>query len=80
MDEKKVYKRMVGGKMYIIDQQKHNKNYYKKNKDKLKELINCECGGKYRKYNKSKHFKTKKHLKYLENKEEEIAPPPECLN
>ena len=34
-------------------------------KKKLK--FNCECGGKYTRSSKSNHFKTKKHLKYLDN-------------
>ena len=42
------------------------KEYYQQNKDKLKEKtsvkINCECGGKYTRHNKSAHFKSKKHL------------------
>jgi hypothetical protein len=55
----------------------YHKEYASNNKDKiskrLKEwvlknsiIINCECGSKYSQYNKSKHFKTKKHLQYIE--------------
>jgi hypothetical protein len=29
--------------------------------------VNCSCGGKYTKANKSKHLKTKKHSTYLNN-------------
>ena len=47
------------------------KNYYYKNKEeqdkKNKKNFNCPCGGKYTYSSKSRHFKTKKHLKYLEN-------------
>jgi hypothetical protein len=39
------------------------KEYYK-NKDEKKNI--CECGGKYCFTSKSKHFKTKKHQKYLQ--------------
>jgi hypothetical protein len=47
-----------------------NKNrYYLENKneilEKKKQKINCECGGKYTKSDKSKHFKTQKHIAYL---------------
>lgn len=45
------------------------KEYYEKNyeqnKEKLYEKFECECGGKYIYQNKSIHFKTKKHLDYL---------------
>lgn len=46
------------------------------NKDKMKEYMNeyvknsqnikCECGGKYKTYNKYLHVKTNKHKKYKE--------------
>jgi hypothetical protein len=42
--------------------QLYRHNYYK---EKNKEIINCECGGKYRFTSKSTHFKTKKHQKHL---------------
>jgi len=38
-----------------------SKIYYEENKQKF----NCECGGKYTKPSKSRHLKTKKHLKYI---------------
>ena len=47
------------------------KESYEKNKDKInerrREKINCECGGKYSISVKSRHMKTKKHLKYIES-------------
>jgi hypothetical protein len=46
------------------------KEYYEKNKDKIKEqkkqTITCECGSCVSQGEKSRHFKTKRHLKYLE--------------
>jgi hypothetical protein len=42
-----------------------------KNKEKLKEKrqnaisINCPCGGKYKKREKTKHLQTKRHKKYI---------------
>ena len=43
------------------------KEYHQKNKDKLNKKYNCECGGKYTHQSKARHFKTKKHIKYLES-------------
>jgi hypothetical protein len=37
------------------------------NLDKYKTVINCDCGGSYQVKSKSRHTKTKGHLKYLEN-------------
>ena len=46
------------------------KQWYEDNKDKIKEKkkkkFTCECGGIYTQSNKARHFKTKKHLKYIE--------------
>lgn len=49
------------------------KNYYELNKDIIKEktkiyqsqIINCVCGLQFRRDNKSKHLKTKKHQKHI---------------
>jgi hypothetical protein len=41
----------------------------RKEKEKKKEKINCECGSVIAPNYLSKHIKTKKHLKYLSNKE-----------
>lgn len=35
------------------------------NIDKIKEKFNCECGGKFTYYRKADHFKTKKHLNFI---------------
>ena len=43
----------------------HKKKYVEANKEKINEKFTCECGGKYIYYNKSRHFKTKKHLKFV---------------
>jgi hypothetical protein len=56
---------------------KYQKEYASNNKEKISNrlnewvlknsiIVNCECGSKYTKTHKSKHFKTKKHLKYIE--------------
>ena len=48
------------------------KEQYKNNKSKILDdrcyQCNCDCGGKYRFYNKSKHLQSKKHLVFLNNK------------
>ena len=41
------------------------------NKNKLYEKFTCSCGGKYTHCCRSRHFKTKKHLKYLQEQAEE---------
>ena len=49
---------------------KKAKEYYEKNKEaineKSKEKITCECGTIYRKSDKARHLKTKKHIKFVE--------------
>jgi hypothetical protein len=40
------------------------KQWQKNNQGRLKEIIACECGGKYPRRQKCQHFKTVKHLKY----------------
>ena len=52
-------------KRELINQQARER--YKENKEKYIEHFKCPCGGQYTKQHKSRHFKTKKHLKYLEN-------------
>lgn len=48
----------------------NKKQFYKDNKDKISEKrnqkFNCECGGKYTDRHKSRHLKSKKHLKYMD--------------
>lgn len=49
---------------------KYQKQYYKENREKKLEdnkiKIECECGSKITKNMKSKHLKSKKHIKFLE--------------
>ena len=49
----------------------YNKEYYDNNQDKFKTTCECICGGKYTHQNKSKHFKTMKHIKYIDQNNEE---------
>jgi len=41
------------------------KIYYQKNKEKLRTKYNCPCGGTYSHKHKQRHFRTKKHQKYI---------------
>lgn len=54
------------------EHKQYMKEYYKNNRSKILDdrcyQCNCDCGGKYRFYNKSKHLQSKKHLVFL-NKE-----------
>lgn len=43
----------------------YQKDYYNKNKERLTEIIKCECGGKYNIINKHQHYKTKRHIKKM---------------
>ena len=45
----------------------YNKQYFDKNKDRLKQKVLCQCGSYYSYYKKSYHIKTKKHQYYLYN-------------
>jgi hypothetical protein len=38
---------------------------YMKEYVKNSETINCDCGGKYKKYSKHNHDKTKRHINYI---------------
>ena len=69
--------RLIGNLNYRIEGRtkqewsiKYNQEYRKNNINKLKEYQNekhtCLCGGCYTTTGKSKHLKTKKHIKYLE--------------
>jgi hypothetical protein len=52
-------------KIYRHKNKEKYKEYVEANKEKINEKFTCECGGKYIYYNKSRHFKTKKHLKFV---------------
>ena len=61
-------------KEFFIEYQKeYQKQYREKNKDNIKQKNNekhqCLCGGCYTTVNKSYHYKTKKHLKYIQENE-----------
>ena len=59
-------------KQYREDNKEYFKQYYENNKDVLiekgKQTITCECGSVVRKYTINRHYKSKKHIKYLEKK------------
>ena len=55
----------------------YDRKYYQNNKDsineKKREKFNCECGGRYTRSGKSKHFKTKQHLDYIKSLKNEMS-------
>ena len=63
-------------KEYYNDNKKeiseNKKEYYEANKQQILNIkkirVVCECGKEYTTGNKSKHIKTKKHIKYIESK------------
>jgi hypothetical protein len=61
----------------VEEKRQQIKEWIKNNKERCKELNNrnrqknnlnfeCNCGGKYKKYEMNKHLKTNKHIKYIE--------------
>jgi len=48
----------------------YNKEYYQNNKQKF----TCICSGIYSKKNKAKHYKTRKHIQYIEEMKEKGDP------
>ncbi len=51
------------------DQNKYNKNFFEKHKEKINEQHICDiCLGVYKYYTKSKHIQTKRHLYFLDKK------------
>jgi hypothetical protein len=66
-ETKKKYKEQ--NKEYLKEK---NKEYREKNKEYLKEKITCECGCLIRKSNLSIHQKTPKHIKLMEEKNNNI--------
>ena len=59
----KIKQKAVDNKDIIAEKQKL---YNEKNKDILRQKINCECGSIYSKADKSKHLKTKKHINFID--------------
>jgi len=54
------------------ERKEYDKNRYENNKKEINEkrsiTINCECGRKYTLQHRARHFRTAKHIKFLENK------------
>ena len=50
----------------LIDYGRRTRNYFYNNmKERLKEKVSCDCGGKYTYWNLKQHQKTKKHQDWL---------------
>jgi gas vesicle protein len=43
----------------------YQKEYHQQHKEEIKQKHTCECGGKYTMKHKQQHFKTTKHLNYI---------------
>ena len=59
-EQKKEYRER--NKKAIAEQKKE---YQERNKERLKEKYTCECGSVFRKSDKTRHEKTKKHQEYM---------------
>jgi hypothetical protein len=61
---------------YNLENIEKKKQYLRDNAEKIKahgnQIINCACGGTYRHWHKSDHMKRKKHLNYLNSKNEVV--------
>jgi hypothetical protein len=55
------------------EQLKYSKEKYENDKIRLTQQYTCECGGNYQHVHKSKHAKTQKHIKYLEEQNLQIV-------
>ena len=65
-EERRAYDR----EYYQLNKEKVKENTSKwkeANRDKLHEVITCECGGHYIFRNKTPHMRTTKHQKYIAN-------------
>ena len=55
----------------IMMQRANSSSWYYENKDRINEERNtkfeCACGGKYTKRGQATHWKSKKHIKWLEH-------------
>jgi len=65
VEEKKEYNKELNKKY-----KEYYKKYRKQNKEKLAEKITCECGCQTKKYDISRHRKSKKHLNLMELKKD----------
>jgi lipid A disaccharide synthetase len=52
------------GKIYMIITENSSDIYVGSTIKTLKERFNCECGGRYRRGDKAKHFKSLKHKNF----------------
>ena len=69
--ERDEYKKQYN-KQYREDKKEKIKQQRKQHYDDIKkEVVICECGSKFLECSNRRHFKTKKHMKYLEEKKAE---------
>ena len=64
LEEKKIY--YEENKEQILERnKKYNENNKEQIAEKQKEKTTCECGSIFRKYDKARHLKSKKHQNYI---------------
>ena len=73
-DNKEIYK--LKNKKYRQD---NNEKIKEKRNEKRNEKTDCECGGKYIYSSKSRHIKSKKHIKFISLKKPLLDVDHECL-
>ncbi|DAZ94070.1 TPA: hypothetical protein N0F65_006657, partial [Lagenidium giganteum] len=49
---------------FTVDRSTYDKYYYNKNRDKINEKFDCDCGGKYTRKNRYIHVKTMRHREW----------------
>lgn len=67
--------------IYLYNIKDYNDNYYINNKDNILKIFKCECNGHYSILHRARHFKTNKHMNYInknkivddENKNENLT-------
>ena len=68
LEQHKPYKREYNNKN-LQKIQEYNKQYHEKNKEYKQTKNVCNCGGKYTNSDRSKHYKTKIHIKWQNEQE-----------
>ena len=57
----------VAGGNTGLSREEYKKLYRDNSKNKINEKFNCCCGGRYTRANKAEHFRSKKHISYINN-------------
>ena len=60
---------------YQYNQRQYNNVWYMNHKNILQNKIVCQCGKEHTQQNRTNHYKTKRHIKYLES----LNTPPTAI-